>query len=213
MSFKNEAKKKPFEIKSNNENYNSEYWDTKYISNKTGWDIGYIATPLKEYFNQLEDKSIKILVPGAGNAHEVEFLYNAGFKNVFLLDFSISAVENFTKRVPNFPKSNIIVEDFFLHKGNYNIIVELAFFSSINKDKRKNYAAKMFELLLTRGKLIGLLFNHEFENNYPPFGGTKEEYTILFKPYFNIKTMEIAFNSIKPRSNRELFLNLIKKSV
>ena len=110
-----------------------------------------------------------------------------------------------------FPDNQIIVEDFFLHKEQYDIIIELAFFSSIKKEIRKNYASKMYDLLLPKGKLIGLLFNHEFGNNHPPFGGTKEEYLSLFEPFFNIKTMDIAYNSIKPRANRELFLNLIRK--
>ncbi len=191
-------------------NYTSEYWENKYIKNQTGWDIGYIATPIKEYFDQLEDKTVKILIPGAGNAYEVEYLYNTGFKNVFLLDFSDSAINNFIKRTSHFPNNQIIKDDFFSHKEQYDIVIELAFFSSIKKEIRKNYASKMYDLLLPKGKLIGLLFNHEFGNNFPPFGGTKEEYIKLFNPYFNIKTMDIAYNSIKPRANRELFIQLIK---
>jgi len=191
--------------------YNSEFWEKKYLNNQTGWDIGYIATPIKEYFEQVEDKSIKILVPGAGNAYEVEYLYNLGFKNIFLLDFSESAINNFKKRLEYFPENQIIKDDFFLHNEKYDIIIELAFFSSIKKEAREEYSIKMFDLLLPKGKLIGLLFNHEFGKNYPPFGGTKEEYINLFKPYFNIKTMEIAYNSIKPRVNRELFLHLVRK--
>jgi len=192
-------------------NYNSEFWENKYIKNQIGWDIGYIATPIKEYFSQFKDKTVKILVPGAGNAYEVEYLYNAGFKNIFLLDFAEFAINNFKNRIKYFPENQIIKEDFFLHTEQYDIIIELAFFSSIKKEIRPNYASKIYDLLLPKGKFIGLLFNHEFEKNYPPFGGTKEEYLNLFKPYFNIKTMEVAYNSIKPRANRELFLHLIKK--
>ncbi|MBN1253079.1 MAG: hypothetical protein JXR51_12960 [Bacteroidales bacterium] len=193
--------------------YNSDYWENKYLNNKTGWDIGYIATPIKEYFDQIEEKSVKILVPGAGNGYEVEYLFNNGFKNVFFLDYSDFATQNFKKRIPSFPDNQIINENFFSHKGNYNIIVELAFFSSIKREIRKNYASKMHDLLSEKGKLIGLLFNHEFENDFPPFGGTAKEYKNLFSPYFNIKSMEIAYNSIKPRANRELFLHLIKKQI
>ncbi|MDX1544111.1 MAG: SAM-dependent methyltransferase, partial [Christiangramia sp.] len=48
---------------------NSEFWSTRYRDNRTGWDIGYISTPLKEYIDQLEDKELKILIPGAGNSY------------------------------------------------------------------------------------------------------------------------------------------------
>ena len=57
----------------------TEYWDSKYDKGEIGWDIGYVSTPLKEYFDQLQDKSIKILVPGAGNAWEVEYLHKSSF--------------------------------------------------------------------------------------------------------------------------------------
>jgi hypothetical protein len=40
------------------------FWDNKYKSGETGWDIGYISTPLKKYFDQLTNKELKILIPG-----------------------------------------------------------------------------------------------------------------------------------------------------
>ena len=67
---------------------NKAYWERIYESGHIGWDIGYISTPLKEYFDQLTDKNIKILVPGAGTGYEADYLYKNGFKNVFYLDYS-----------------------------------------------------------------------------------------------------------------------------
>ena len=91
------------------------FWENTYHTNNTGWDIGYITTPLKEYFDKLKSKTIKILIPGAGNAYEVEYLFSQGFKNVFLLDFAPSPINNFKKRNPDFPESQIICQDFFQH--------------------------------------------------------------------------------------------------
>ena len=45
------------------------YWSNRYEEDRTGWDIGYPSTPLKEYIDQLTDKTISILIPGAGNAY------------------------------------------------------------------------------------------------------------------------------------------------
>ena len=28
------------------------FWNDKYVKSKTGWDVGEITTPLKEYFEQ-----------------------------------------------------------------------------------------------------------------------------------------------------------------
>lgn len=189
---------------------NSDYWYKRYEEGKTGWDIGYIATPIKEYFDQLQDKSIKVLIPGAGNAHEVEYLFANNFKSTFLLDFASNSINNFLERVQGFPKKQIICEDFFHHRGKYDLIVELAFFSSIDPEIRRDYVSKMFDLLNPGGKLIGLLFNHDFGNDFPPFGGTKEEYQKLFESKFIIQKMEIAYNSIKPRADREFFMILEK---
>ena len=37
----------------------STYWTERYESGQTGWDIGHESTPLKEFIDGLEDKSIK----------------------------------------------------------------------------------------------------------------------------------------------------------
>jgi hypothetical protein len=69
----------------------------------------------------------------------------------------------------------------------------------------------MNTLLHDNGKLVGLLFDFPLTEEGPPFGGSKNEYKALFEPYFSIKTLEKAYNSIKPRENKELFLIAIKK--
>ena len=76
-----------------------------------------------------------------------------------------------------------------------------------------DYSRKMFELLKPGGKLVGLLFNDALNTDKPPFGGNKEEYEKYFKPYFELKVFDTAYNSIKPRAGRELFINLVKKYV
>jgi hypothetical protein len=40
-----------------------EYWDKKYISNITGWDLGEVPPPIKSYIDTIEDKNISILIP------------------------------------------------------------------------------------------------------------------------------------------------------
>jgi methyl halide transferase len=188
-----------------------EYWDKRYLEKETGWDIGHVSTPLKEYFDQIDNKDLKILIPGAGNAYEAEYLFNNGFNNVFVLDISPVAIAEFKHRVPGFPWDNIICEDFFNHHDQYELIVEQTFFCALEPHLRASYVKKMSELLIPGDRLVGLLFNTKFEKDGPPFGGSKEEYLKYFEPYFKIHTFETAYNSIKPREGRELFINLIKK--
>ena len=93
-------------------------WDSKYKENQTGWDIGYISTPIKTYIDQLSIKHLKILIPGAGNGHEVEYLFHAGFKNITVIDISEQPLKNLHQRIPEFPKENLIHIDFFDHNEN-----------------------------------------------------------------------------------------------
>ncbi|MCB0381140.1 MAG: methyltransferase domain-containing protein [Flavobacteriales bacterium] len=188
-----------------------DFWDNRYKNKEIGWDIGYPSTPIKEYIDQISDKSIKILIPGCGNAYEAEYLINKGFKNVYLVDLSPSALENFNKRLPNFKKSNLICGDFFDLNDTFDLIIEQTFFCAINPELRKKYAVQMHKLLNKNGKLVGLLFNDDLNNDKPPFGGNEKEYKGLFSPFFDIQIMKKAYNSITPREGRELFIKMVKK--
>lgn len=188
-----------------------EFWDNRYKNQETGWDIGYPSTPIKEYIDQISNKSIKILIPGCGNAYEAEYLINNRFKNVYLVDLSTSALANFHKRVPNFEKSNLICGDFFDLNDNFDLIIEQTFFCAINPELRQRYVEQSHQLLNKNGKLVGLLFNEKLNNDKPPFGGNEIDYKKLFSPFFDIQIMKEAYNSIEPRKGRELFIKMIKK--
>lgn len=188
-----------------------EFWDSRYKSEQTGWDIGYISTPLKEYFDQLTNKDLKILIPGGGNSYEAEYLHNNGFTNVHVVDLSKTALENFQKRIPNFPQNHLIHSNFFELKDTFDLIIEQTFFCAINPTLRPVYASKMSELIAPNGKLVGLLFNIPLFEDRPPFGGSKKEYISYFKPYFKLDIMETSYNSISERKNDELFIKFIKR--
>ncbi len=185
------------------------YWSQRYQENNTGWDIGAPSTPLKAYIDQLENKDLKILIPGAGNSYEAEYLYNQGFNNIYVLDIAKEPLEAFQKRVPDFPSEHIIQDDFFELKGSFDLILEQTFFCSFPPlpETRKQYALKVHELLKQNGKLVGLWFNFPLTGDIEkrPFGGSKEEYLNYFEPYFNIKTFENCYNSIPSRMGNELF--------
>lgn len=185
------------------------YWSQRYQENNTGWDIGAPSTPLKACIDQLEHKDLKILIPGAGNSYEAEYLYNQGFKNIYVLDIAKEPLEAFQKRVPDFPLEHIIQDDFFELKGSFDLILEQTFFCSFPPlpETRKQYALKMHELLKQNGKLVGLWFNFPLTGDIEkrPFGGTKEEYLSYFEPYFDIKIFENCYNSIPSRIGNELF--------
>jgi thiopurine S-methyltransferase len=185
------------------------YWSKRYEEERTGWDIGSPSTPLKEYIDQLSDKNLKILIPGAGNAHEAAYLWTQGFSNVYVLDISKLPLETFQQRNPDFPSAQLLCEDFFKHTGTYDLILEQTFFCSFPPlpETREKYAKHMAQLLKPQGKLAGLWFTFPLTDDIenPPFGGSKKEYLNYFEPYFNVKVLEKAHNSITPREGNELF--------
>jgi methyl halide transferase len=189
----------------------ADFWSGRYQQGQTGWDAGSVTTPLKTYFDQLTDTSLKILIPGGGNSHEAEYLFSRGFNNVWVIDLSPLPLANLAARLPGFPSNQLVEGDFFAHAGQYDLIVEQTFFCAIDPALRSRYARKMCELLKPGGKLVGVLFDDDLNSDQPPFGGHAPEYQTYFEPYFQFLVFEPCYNSIKPRAGRELFISLIKK--
>ena len=187
------------------------YWTERYYAQQTQWDTGHITTPLKEYFDQLTSKDLKILIPGCGNAHEAAYLHAEGFSNVQLVDISEVPLKSFARKYPDFPKGSLVQANFFDLAGKYDLIIEQTFFCALHPSERMQYARKMFELLVEQGKLVGVLFDDELFTDHPPYGGEREEYRKYFEPYFQFNVFDLCFNSIKPRQGRELFINLSPK--
>ena len=188
-----------------------EFWSSRYRENNTGWDLGEISPPLKAYIDQLEDKTLKILIPGGGNSYEAEYLYQKGFENVYVVDIAAQPLANLLKRVPGFPKDHLMEMDFFDLEGTYDLILEQTFFCALPISLRQQYANKMYDLLKFNGKIAGVLFNTHFQKEGPPFGGDKSEYLTYFSKLFKIKTFEGCYNSLLPRDGNELFF-IFKKN-
>lgn len=186
------------------------FWDQKYKLQDTGWDIGNISTPLKAYIDNIDDKNLRILIPGCGNAYEAKYLLDKGFKHITLIDISPTLVNKLRLLFSGVNEINIIQGDFFKHDGQYNLILEQTFFCAIDPKLRADYFHRMYSLLYHGGKLVGVLFNRNFDTEGPPFGGTADEYINYINDGFIIKKMEPCYNSITPRAGNELFFILEK---
>lgn len=193
-------------------NLSEDYWDTRYKNKDMGWDLGEISPPLKTYFDQLTDKELKILIPGGGNSYEAEYLHRQGFKNIYVVDLSKTALNNIKRRVPSFPSAHLIHKNFFDLEMSFDILIEQTFFCALNPNLRPTYVKKASELLYENGKIVGLLFNVPLNIEKPPFGGNKTEYINYFEAHFKIQLMEPAYNSHPSRTGMELFFMVQKKN-
>lgn len=193
----------------------SNYWTNRYKQQQTGWDIGSPSTPLVEYFNQVDNHNLEILIPGCGNAYEAAHLFLQGFKYIDLLDISSLPLQNFANKYPSFPSEQLINDNFFKHQGQYDIIVEQTFFCSFepNLENRHLYGERMNRLLKRDGKLIGVFFEHPPSRPHVnrPFGASFEEYVSYFESYLDVVAFAPCYNSIPPRMGREFFAILRKK--
>jgi len=194
-------------------NLDKAFWTTRYQEGNTGWDIGYPSPPIKSFIDKLADKQIAILIPGAGNAYEAEYLHQQGFKHVFVLDIVEIPLQQFKQRVPQFPSSHLLCQDFFEHQGQYDLIIEQTFFCALDPSLRQRYAQHMHALLKPDGQLVGLLFDAPMNQDQPPFGGTMLEYRKIFEPYFHFIKFESCHNSIPPRLGKEMWMELKPKTL
>jgi len=110
-------------MENNSDFLSASYWDERYDRQQTGWDIGYASTPLKEYIDQLTDKPIRILIPGAGNAYEARYLSEKGFTDITVLDISAVVISQLQVQLGDkHPAIKLVTGDFFDHAGTYDLI-------------------------------------------------------------------------------------------
>jgi methyl halide transferase len=168
------------------ENLNADFWNNRYENNQIGWDLGGVSPALKFWMDQLPDKSASILIPGAGNAYEVDYLVALGFTNITVIDIAPKLVAALKQRFSSVNEVTIILGDFFGLEGKFDVVLEQTFFCAIDPELRSQYVDKMKELLTDKGQLLGVLFNRSFTGG-PPFGGSIAEYETLFNDNFDAK--------------------------
>tara|TARA_B110000046_G_C12923534_1_gene368252 strand:+ start:86 stop:667 length:582 start_codon:yes stop_codon:yes gene_type:complete len=189
-------------------NFDEQYWTERYDAGKDGWDLGCISPPIKEYIDQLTNKDIKILIPGAGNSHEAEYIHNQGFTNLYVCDISNVPLDNLKERVTTFPVDNLIYGNFFEIQDKFDLVLEQTFFCALNPSLRQDYIEQMSKIIKPNGNLIGLLFSMEFDREGPPFGGVINNYKAMFSKKFDIRVITPCTNSIESRMGSELFINM-----
>jgi SAM-dependent methyltransferase len=190
---------------------NANYWEERWQNKETGWDIGYPSPPIVHYTEQLSDKNIRILIPGAGRAYEAIHLHRRGFTNVYVCDWAASAFAYLRVTAPDFPADHLIISDFFELNLAFDLLLEQTFFCAIDPSLRPKYVEHAAKLLRPNGKLAGLLFNRDFPDRNPPYGGSKAAYESLFRRHFDILQLEVSKHSIPERLGSELFIELAVK--
>ena len=189
----------------------ADYWQNRYETRQTGWDVGHATEPLRRIIDSLPDTAMRILVPGAGNGYEVEYLWQRGFRNVTVIDLARAPLERLAARLPEFPAARLIEGDYFDHRGQYDVQLEQTFFCALDPALRPAYVRQAHRLLAPGGRIQGVLFDRTFERPGPPFGGSAAAYRILFAPYFRLLQLQTSDHSESTR--QEVIINFERREV
>lgn len=193
------------------------FWQNRYRQGEIEWDMGYVSPPIKHYIDTKlhnADKDLSILIAGAGNGYEAQYLHELGFNHVVVVDLAPIPLNNLAKKVQTFNKNHLLQKDFFQldeDKYQFDLSIEQTFFCAIPPQRRAEFVNKTHALLKPEGRLVGVLWNCNFEGNLPPFGGNKTEYQTLFEKQFHFATFSDCTNSHPKRQGRELFIDFIAK--
>ena len=196
--------------------FDSASWDNMYETKNDKWDIG-INTPAFIESEKSIKRHSKILVPGCGRGYDAIYLASKNH-SVSALDFSKSATSHISKALINDSINiNIYNQDFFTFddrtNNNYDYIFEYTFFCAIEPTRRLEYVEKCYNLLQSKGKIIGIFLPISINNidDSPPFKVTVDEICLLFSDLFKINILTKNINSIPQRRGNEFYVEMSKR--
>lgn len=167
-----------------------DFWQERYKSGSTPWDIGKVAPAFVKYFSRgFLQKAIelKFAVLGCGRGHDAFFIAEGEVSEprfqVHGFDFAEDAIKscNKLKQENNLSNINFHQTDFFeliknkKWEGYFDYVIEHTSFCAIDPELRKEYIDLIKYLLKPKGKLVGLFFIRPKELGGPPFGSTVQE--------------------------------------
>lgn len=193
--------------------YKLEDWQRHYDENDLGWDLGQVAPPFVKLWEEGKLPLGKVLVPGCGRGHEVQFFAENGFA-VTAIDFSVGAVTYLKNALKERNlEGRVLHQDFFslddTHDGVYDLVIEQTFFCAIAPRQRQDYVLNVARMLKPGGMLVGL-FYHTDKQGGPPYNTTREDIETHFSEKFKIQELYKTTLSSEQRKGKE-WLGIFKK--
>ena len=179
------------------DSFQTQFWVKRWEREKLPWDLGRVPPDLTKFLAQTESARPRVLIPGCGSGYEVQAFHQAGHE-VEAIDFSGPAVAR-AREVLGPLGDRVIHGNLFKHdfRGKrYGLIYERGFLCSFAPSHWPDYAARMAELLLPGGRLVGL-FLYGQEPEPPPYPLTDETAAALLGNSFRlVKSEEAAADTV-----------------
>lgn len=188
-------------MNSNEDSTQPDFWNTRYASGKTPWDLGGIPAPLAGFLERNDPSTV--LIPGCGAGYEVAAFHAAGWK-VTAIDFSPVAVDQARRRLGSFADL-VILGDFFQYRfpEQFDVVYERTFLCSLPPTRWPDYVDRMHHVLCPEtGRLIGIFLYGE-EPEPPPFPLNHAEADRLFSPHFALAESYAIPDSLPLFANKE----------
>jgi len=170
----------------------TQFWVKRWEAGKLPWDLGHVPPNLSSFLEHTSLAPARALIPGCGTGYEVRAFHQAGF-DVQAIDFSGPAVAHAREILG--PLGECVIQgNFFKHdfgERRYSLIYERGFLCSLPTERWPDYVARMHELLLPGGRLVGL-FLYGVEPEPPPFPLTDETAAKLFGSHFHLVKTDAA---------------------
>ncbi len=184
----------------------SEYWQNRFLSSDTPWELGHPSVVLLEAFEELATRGEpirdkKILSAGCGTGRDALALAQRG-AHVLAIDWSSHAIVDLQERSRNLPLigGSVAIEsgDFFaIEPRPMDVVAEHTFFCAIDPITRSRYVDRISEWISPGGYLVGNFFvladaeasalsglSLSAAREGPPFATTVSELQRRLSPYF-----------------------------
>jgi SAM-dependent methyltransferase len=172
------------------------FWENRYLTGKTPWDFHGVPAALRRWLSTQRSPG-RVLVPGCGSGYELKAFDDAGW-DVTGIDYAPAAVARARAKVGFALGQKIVLADFFTQPfegGGFDIIYERTFLCSIPPARWPIYVARMHELLVKKGKLVGFFLFGE-EDDPPPYPLKRDRQAALFADEFCLETDEEVTDSL-----------------
>ena len=174
---------------------NVDFWQNRYATHNTPWDLGEASPHFVEFLKQRPDwlKPGKMAVPGSGRGHDAALFAQAGF-DVIGFDYAPGAIQEAQTRygqIARFQQANLfdMAQPDSPWAGQFDYVLEHTCFCAILPQERPAYVKSVQNLLKPSGYLIGVFWEHQ-DPDGPPFSTTETQIRSDFQTAFELVSIQ-----------------------
>lgn len=194
----------------------SGFWDERYQSQSTGWDLGGPTPVFISWLAEHPGRGQRVCVLGAGSGYDAIEFARQGYK-VTAVDFAPTAM---ARIIAGAEAAGVDVEvlagDLFTladtHADAFDLVVEYTTYCAIDPGRRGEYVEVVSKLVGQGQRLLALFFPVNKESGAgPPFRVTTVDVEERFSEYFSLESQFVPANSVESRQGKEILAEYRRK--